>query len=112
MKKIVLSFAFAACLVSSAALAGDCVLHVTRSACAGKEADSFAKCGGKASCEDTKKTGSAEACAKAAEKACENAGDRQKVTKSKTISADFDGKPVEGGKNFCAPDRADFNKCG
>jgi hypothetical protein len=27
------------------------------------------------------------------------------------ISAILDGKPINGGKTFCAADRPDFNKC-
>jgi hypothetical protein len=87
------------------------VLTVTRTACPGKEKESFSKCDGKASCEVKDKAADAKACAAAAVKACENTPDRQKVTKSKSITAIFDGKPVEGGKNVCAADRADFNKC-
>lgn len=101
----------ATCAFVSNAWAGDCVLHVKRDACEGKNAESFAKCGGKAECDETKKTGSADACAKQALKACENVGDRQQVTKSKVITAKFDGKDVENGKNFCEANRPDFNKC-
>jgi hypothetical protein len=88
-----------------------CVLQITRTACPGKEKESFSKCDGKASCEVKDPAADEKACAAAAVKACENTPDRQKVTKSKVIKALFGGKPVEGGKNFCAIDRADFNKC-
>lgn len=98
-------------LTISASFAGTCTMHVTREACPGMEKESFAKCGGKASCDETKKTGSPEACAKAALEACDNVAARQKQTKLKKITADYDGKPVEGGKNFCEPNRPDFNKC-
>ncbi|RDB36779.1 MAG: hypothetical protein DCC88_03360 [Spirobacillus cienkowskii] len=100
-----------ASILSNSSFAGTCTMHVTREACTGMEKESYAKCGGKASCDETKKTGSAEACAKAALEACANVAARQKQTKSKKITADFDGKPVEGGKNFCEPNRSDFNKC-
>ena len=92
--------------------AGECVLTVTRTACSKEaEAESFKKCGGKASCDENNKTGTAEACAKAAVKACVNAKDRQSVTKSKVITAMFDGKPVEGGKDLCDAKRDGFDLC-
>ncbi len=93
------------------AYAGDCVLKVTRTACPGKEAESYKKCDGKQSCEEFKETASIEACAKETLKACDNVGDRQQQTKSKVITATFDGAPVEGGKNFCDANRPDFNLC-
>jgi hypothetical protein len=96
----------------ASAFAGECKLNVERTACPGKESESFKKCDGKPSCAEVKKTGTAASCAKEALKACENVGDRQKITKSKKISAEFDGKPVENGKNFCEESRPDFNKCG
>jgi hypothetical protein len=102
----VASLAFAA-----VAQAGECTLNVTRTACPGKEKESFSKCNGAPACDEVKKTGSAEACAKEAVKACDNVGARQKITRSKVITAKFNGAPVEGGKNFCAADRSDFNKC-
>ena len=97
--------------ISLNSYAGTCTLHITRTACPGMEKDSYAKCGGNASCDENKKTGSADSCAKAALEACDNVAARQKQTKSKEIKADFDGKPLEGGKNFCDPNRPDFNKC-
>lgn len=99
-------------LTSLNSFAGTCTIHVTREACPGMEKDSYAKCGGKASCDEIKKTGSAEACGKAALEACDNVAARQKQTKNKKITADFDGKPVDSGKNFCEANRPDFNKCG
>lgn len=99
-------------LVPTAAMAGECVLNVTRTACPGQEATSYEKCGGEPSCEEVKKSATAEACAKEALKACENSPERQKTTKSKSITAKFDDAPVEGGKNFCDEGRPDYNKCG
>lgn len=109
MKRVLLTFAIV--LGSSAAYAGECKISVARTACAGKEAESYKKCNGAKSCDDTKKSDSADACGKEALKACDNIGDRQKVTKSKVITATFDGQPVQGGKDFCAGGRSDFNKC-
>lgn len=92
--------------------AGDCVLTVTRTACSKEtEKESFKKCDGKATCDENKKTGSEAACAKEALKACENLGDRQKITKSKVVVAKYNGGAVEGGKNFCDANRPDFDKC-
>ncbi len=110
-KKIKLSIIVSSFLISPLSYAGTCTMHVTREACPGMEKESFAKCGGKASCDETKKTGSAESCAKAALEACDNVAARQKQTKTKKITADYEGKPVDGGKNFCEPNRPDFNKC-
>lgn len=104
-------FVLIALITCELSYAGTCTIHVTREACPGMEKDSYAKCGGKPSCDETKKTGSADACAKAALEACDNVAARQKQTKAKKITADFDGAPVEGGKNFCDPGRPDFNKC-
>ena len=96
--------------LSIQAQAGKCVLSVTRVACsAATEAESYSKCKGQASCTEATTAMSEKDCGKKALKACENA--RLNITKSKTIKAEFDGKPVEGGKNFCAADRPDFNKC-
>ncbi|MEO5362961.1 MAG: hypothetical protein H7838_04985 [Magnetococcus sp. DMHC-8] len=112
-------------MLASVGLAGvahaDCVLHYERTACKGKEADSFKKCDGKAACDKTvKEAATKEACAAAALKACDN--DRLDITKYKKITADMDGKPLVGGfnavgkadaagTNFCAADRPDLNKC-
>jgi hypothetical protein len=90
---------------------GKCVLKVTRTACPGKEKESYSKCNGKQSCDMDDAAASSEDCAAAALKACENTPDRQSITKSKVITALFGGKPVESGKNYCAADRPDFNKC-
>ncbi|MBF0161781.1 MAG: hypothetical protein HQL88_05785 [Magnetococcales bacterium] len=100
---------------------GDCVLHYERIACQGKEADSFKKCDGKATCDKAvKEATSKEACAAAALKACDN--DRVDITKYKKITADLGGQPLTGGfdatgkanasgPNFCAANRPDMNKC-
>jgi len=91
------------------ALGGQCVVKTTRAACPGKEKEAFAKCGGQAACDETVTADSEKDCAEKALKACDI--NRPNITKSKTVTATFDGKPVEGGKNFCAADRPDFNKC-
>jgi hypothetical protein len=102
------------------AFAGDCALHYERIACKGQEAESFKKCDGKPGCDKTKPASSAEECAAAALKSCDN--DRLDITKFKAITASYDGKALVGGfdaagkpnpagPNFCAANRADMNKC-
>lgn len=82
--------------------AGKCVMHVVREACPGKEGQSYTKCGDKKECDQAIEATSEKDCAKKARKECDNA--RVDITKSKAITAIFDGKPVEAGKNFCAAD--------
>jgi hypothetical protein len=102
-----------ACLLLSClsvpAFAGECVLKTTRTACPGKEKESFSKCNGTASCDEKVAADSEKECAEKAAKSCDNS--RPAITKSKTVSASFDGKPVSGGKNVCAAERPDYNKC-
>lgn len=93
----------------ASAMAGDCILKTTRAACPGKEKEAYSKCNGVASCDETIQADSAKECAEKAKKSCDNS--RPAMIKSKEVSATFDGKPVEGGKNVCAADRPDYNKC-
>jgi hypothetical protein len=106
-------------LVSSA-FAGDCTLHVKRTACTGHEAESFAKCDGKAECDQPSDAATADACSKAAADACANS--RPQVTKFKVMTATFKGAALaggydasgaasSGGPNFCAANRPDLNQC-
>jgi hypothetical protein len=95
--------------LSVPAFAGECVLKTTRTACPGKEKESFSKCNGQASCDEKVGADSEKDCAEKAAKSCDNS--RPSITKSKTVSATFDGKPVSGGKNVCAAERPDYNKC-
>jgi hypothetical protein len=106
--KSVMSCALLLFLCASA-VAGDCVLKTTRTACPGKEKEAYSKCNGAASCDEQIQADSAKECAEKAIKSCDNS--RPAMIKSKEVSAMFDGKPVEGGGNFCAADRADYNKC-
>jgi hypothetical protein len=92
-------------LAVGSVFAGECVLQVTRTACPGKDTESFSKCAGKASCNETVPAASAGQCTLKAKSACANK--RQDVTKNKKVSATFDGSPVEGGKDFCI-DHADY----
>jgi hypothetical protein len=95
---------------------GDCGIKYTRTACPGKEAESFSKCSGQASCTKRVAAASPQACQAAALKACEN--DRLDVTKSKVILATYKGQPLKsasGKDDFCADyeKRAvEFDKCG
>ncbi len=103
-------------LSGAQAIAGNCDINYTRTACPGKDAVSFKKCDGKASCVKTVAADSAEACRVKAVAACAN--DRLDITKSKVISATFDGKPVmnkKGAADHCqdySERDAEFNKCG
>jgi hypothetical protein len=95
---------------------GDCGINYTRTACPGKDAESFAKCDGKASCVKFVAADSEQACQAAALKACAN--DRLDVTKSKAIQATYKGQPLKsasGQEDFCADYEkraAEFDKCG
>jgi hypothetical protein len=97
------------------AAAGECAVEYVRTACPGKEVESFSKCGGKESCVLSQSAGSAQDCQAAALKACAN--DRLSITKSKVIRAKFDGKAVmsaSGKDDFCADYEkraAEFDQC-
>lgn len=80
--------------------AADCVLSITRTACPGQEKDSFSKCGGKASCDETVPAASASQCTLKAKSACANK--RLEITKYKKVTAKFDGTAIDGGKDFCS----------
>lgn len=96
--------------------AGDCAIEYTRTACPGKETESFAKCDGKKTCVKTVPATDTAACQSAALKACAN--DRLDITQSKAITATFDGKALKsasGKGDFCLDyDKraAEFNHCG
>lgn len=97
------------------AIAGSCDINYTRTACPGKEEISYKKCDGKQSCTKTVAAASAEECQTKAVAACAN--DRLDITKSKVITATFDGKPVAnkaGGSDHCldyAKRDTEFNQC-
>jgi len=93
-------------IFSISSFAGNCVMNVTRVSCPGVEKECFAKCAGKENCDEIKKVGSEEACNKEALKNCFVF--RPGVTKSKKITATFDGKSLNGGKNYCDPVQKDF----
>ncbi|MEO5334322.1 MAG: hypothetical protein H7839_20090 [Magnetococcus sp. YQC-5] len=102
------------------AVAADCVISYDRTACAGKDAESYAKCDGKKTCDRDKSAATEDACKAEAAKACAN--DRTDITKTKKIMAKFKGTALVGGfndagakdpkgTNFCDSARPDFNKC-
>ncbi len=109
-------------LITAAALfnfglaqAADCAVEYTRTACPGKEVESYAKCDGKKNCVKTEPADTAQACQASALRACAN--DRLDITQSKEIKASFDGKPIKsasGKDDFCsdyAKRDAEFNRC-
>jgi hypothetical protein len=114
-KSLTLALALAAFssmpVASSAIAADDCIVHYIRTACPGKEAESYSKCGGSKSCDKNEDASTEAACVAAAKAACPNG--RLDITKSKRITARFNGKSLKGpyGGSFCAPNRPDFNKC-
>lgn len=92
-----------------------CAISYTRTACAGQEAESYVKCDGKVSCVQNEAAATAEECQAEALKACSN--NRVNITKSKVITATFQGKPLKsatGNDDFCVDfaARADeYDKC-
>jgi len=89
----------------TAAFAADCVVTTTRTACPGKESESYSKCPNNAkSCSATTQVLDAKACADAALKSCANT--RFDVTKYKAITAKFGGVDFARGQDFCNRDGA------
>ena len=108
MKKLpLLVGALVGLVVPLTAFAGDCVITVTRIPCPGREAICFSKCNGVATCDETKKVGTKEACEKEATRNCTvfRPGD----TKAKVITAKFNDETVNDGKDFCSPAKPEYN---
>jgi hypothetical protein len=102
--------AFCLLAMSEVAQAG-CIIHYVRTACPGKEVESYSKCNGSKECDKEDSSAvSLAACEQATAAACANS--RLTITKSKVITGKFNGKALRGGSNFCASNRPDFNKCG
>lgn len=80
--------------LSSLASASECLLSITRTPCAGKEAEALKPYEGKATTEEKKKSPTADACAKAGEKAAKIL--RKGTLESKSVVASFDGAAVTG----------------
>ncbi len=115
MKRIVLLSAAILLSINVGAYANQCAVNFTRNACPGKEVESFKKCDGNKSCTKVSEVTSAQECQKVAMKSCAN--DRLDITKSKVITASFQGKPMKtasGKDDFCAEyanrDK-EFNRC-
>lgn len=116
MNKLIGAIFTAAFLMSSyAAQANECAVHYVRTACPGKEAISYKKCDGKQECTKIKEASSVEKCRKAATKSCSNS--RFDITKSKVITAMFNGAPIKtasGKDDFCLEYEnrsTEFNQC-
>ena len=108
LSRMILGGAVLSCLAAPySALAGDCVITTTRNACPGREEVCYSKCAGKQTCDETKAMPSKEACEAEALRNCTvfRPGD----TKSKKISAKYDGAELNSGKDFCDPPKAEFN---
>src|SRR5262245_28558238 len=97
-----LALVLSALAAAAPALAQPCVTRVTRTACPGKEKESYAKCNGLASCESAVDAADESACAAVALKGCEN--QRFDITKYKAVTARFAGRDVANGKDFCDQD--------
>ncbi len=103
---------FCGLLFTGSFASAECVIHYKRTACAGQEKISYKKCGGKQECDKVKRADTKEECMEQAAKSCRNK--RLEITKSKVITATWDGEELIGpykDGDFCAPDREDFNKC-
>ena len=111
MKKSIALAALFGLSFASNVYAAECVVHTIRTACPGKESESYSKCGGAKSCDKEEMVSTEAACIAAAKAGCPNS--RLEITKSKIVKARFDGKQLKGpyGGSFCAPNRPDFNKC-
>ncbi len=96
--------------------ASGCSITYTRTACPGKEAESYSKCGGLQTCTKPTTATSEDECRAAAIEACANS--RLDVTRSKVITARFNGsllKSTSGGDDMCLdyPNRStEFDQCG
>lgn len=92
-----------------------CEVNYDRTACKGKESESYAKCDGKKTCTKVESAEDESECKEAAVKACANS--RVDITKSKIITAKWSGKELmskTNKKDFCEDyekKAAEFNKC-
>lgn len=110
-KSMALAALFGLTFASNAFAAMDCIVHYNRTACPGKEEESYSKCSGSKECDKNEDASTEAACVALAKAACANS--RLEITKSKRITARFEGKALKGpyGGNFCSQSRPDFNKC-
>ena len=112
------SFAFGFGLFSTESRAedkADCAITYTRTACPGKEDESYKTCDGKKTCTKYVAAATEQACQEAAVGACAN--DRLTITQSKVITATFKGKALkskEGKDDMCldySKRDSEFNQC-
>jgi len=114
-KKIGMVVMVVAAFYTGTILAATCEIKYDRTACPGQEKISYKKCGGKKTYSKFKQASSVAHCRVLAIKSCANK--RYSITKSKVITAVFDGKSIKtaSGKNdFCleyANISAEFNQC-
>jgi hypothetical protein len=98
---------FMSLFLAQAALADNCVITTTRTACPGHEAESYSKCPGDVqTCSTTTAEASAADCEAAAVTACTNL--RYTITKYKTVKATYDGSDFAHGEDFCARDSGSY----
>lgn len=109
MKKLIVGClaALVTYVMPTSAIAGDCVVTITRVACPGREAICYSKCNGVPTCDETKKFDSKEECEKEALRNCTvfRPGD----TKEKKVIAKFNESSLNDGKNYCDPVKPEFN---
>ena len=114
MKKSILTIALLA-TIANLSYAADCLIKTTRTACAGKEEQSFSQCDGQRACAKTETVTSPEACKQAALNACAN--DQLDITKRKEINVNYDGSPMYGSSgqsDMCTEygnRQREFNQC-
>lgn len=90
----------------SAIKAAPCYIQTTRTSCAGQEATSFKKCGGKATCcylpKAKDKVTDQASCQAWAQKKCKNR--RFDITQKKVNYGFWNQQKMEGGKDYCSSD--------
>lgn len=102
------NFVTLALLFSVNAMAADCVITTTRTACPGKEKESYSKCeDGAQTCSKTLASDSEAECKASALAACKN--DRTTITKYKKVTATFSGKDFAKGLDFCDKDAGEYS---
>ncbi len=104
-----------AVLFSEGASAIVCKLTVTRVACSEEtKKKAYFKCDGNETCDAFKRAENEKECQEMAEKECINSKAREKITKSKSVTATFGNAPLNDGKDMCAgmpEEKKNFNKC-
>lgn len=107
LRRLAIALIFSTTLIAQVAIAGECVITTTRTACPSQEAVSYSKCpGGVQTCSTTSQTDNAAACEAAAVTSCTNL--RLTITKYKKITATFEGQDFSQGEDFCARDSGSY----